>query len=127
MKAVRVVSARGVRAVRAALAALAAVAGVACNVEVGIDRATWACVTNADCGQGARCVFGACVPEPIASRCFTRTRSGVSARFEVDAERMLIVDVGGREVRYALPARVVRVEDGPIAGCCENTCCSERP
>jgi hypothetical protein len=113
-----------------AILVVAAFVCAACNVEVGIDRATWACVRDSDCGSAARCVAGACVPEPTGRVCTTRTRAGVSMRFEVTADRELAVTVGGRTKPFRLPPNVVGIEDGaadPVAGCCENACCAERP
>lgn len=123
------------------IAAVLVVSGpftMGCNVEVGIDRTTWACVEDPDCGRGARCIHGVCVPEPTGRVCTARTRSGVSARFEVDG-RKLVLTVGGQSTPFDLPSRVVGVSglagvsevDGatrdPVAGCCENNCCAERP
>jgi hypothetical protein len=111
------------------LVVLAAWCGLSCNVEVGIDRTTWACVRDVDCGTSARCVAGACVPEPTATVCQTRTGSGVAIRFEAGGDgngRRLDVTANGRTKTFALPARVVGVEagDGPVVGCCENDCCA---
>lgn len=118
------------------IAAALAIGGpltMGCNVEVGIDRTTWACVEDRDCGRGARCIHGVCVPEPSATVCETRTRAGVAARFAVTPDRRLVLEVGGREVSYPLPSRVAAIDPDtnndarPIAGCCENACCAERP
>ena len=48
-------------------------------------------------------------------------------RFEVTADRKLNVTVGGRSKPFELPPNVVAIEDDPVAGCCENDCCAERP
>jgi len=106
----------------------AALALATCNVEVGVDERTFACTRDADCGAGASCVAGACVPLPTGRTCTTRTRSGVTTRFEVSADRTLVVAFGDRRSRpFALPADVVAIEDDPVEGCCESHCCTERP
>ena len=116
-----------------ALLLVAALFCAGCNVEVGIDRATWVCVRDSDCGSAARCVAGACVPEPTGRVCTTRTHAGVSMRFEVTADRELSVTVGGRTKPFKLPSRVVGIDGDPAAppirvvGCCENACCADRP
>lgn len=109
------------------LLVVAALVWASCNVEVGIDRAIWACVHDADCGSAARCVAGACVTNPTGRVCTTRTDAAVSMRFEVKAERELSVTVGGRQASFKLPPNVVAVEADPVEACCENRCCAERP
>lgn len=94
-----------------------------CNVDLGVDEVMWTCAADRDCGAGARCVAGACVPAPTGRRCVTRTASGVDVRFEVTG-KTLTVTAGGQPKEFELPADIVL--DAPIAGCCENDCCTER-
>lgn len=104
--------------------------------DANLDGVRWACATDRECGSGARCRLGICVPSDAPEVAtgivceLAAAEGAVSPRFSLEADaggRTLVFAAGGREARFALPAEVASLDEGPLEGCCVNPCCSWVP
>ena len=103
--------------------------------DVPLDDVRWACAADRDCGEGARCEDGLCVPlgaprgdgglvcEIVAQG----AASAASARFaidDVDGQRRMTFTVGATSASFDVPDEVADLADGPLEACCEAACCA---
>lgn len=98
--------------------------------DASIDTVLWACESDDDCGEGAHCDAGVCAltGSTIGGALTCQVSSSPSAEFSVavfEGQRVLVFEQGTHLRRFPLPAEVIGLARGPIAGCCTATCCSD--